>query len=113
MRIKSTAVRPDNRNMLVCAGCYAAAAQDALGVFAHQVKCGIIIIGVRHCTVIAVSNLNTHFLAEGLEFAVAAALAGKAAPVLSLIHILTNMPFAFAYSMVSRSARIPCHPYIS
>ena len=78
MGIKAAAVRADNGHMLIRAGGDTAAAENALGIIAHQVIGAVVVDGIRHRALIAGGILHAKLLAERLQLAVVASLAGQA-----------------------------------
>ena len=69
--------------MLVGASGHAAAAEDALSIVADQILRGFILLGLRFCTVKVLGVVHAQLIAEGLQLAASAALAGEA---LAVVH---------------------------
>ena len=75
--VKASVVSADDAYLLLSAGCYAAAAEDTLGVVAQEVQCGdiLVIVGLSaHELLLVYSVLE----AESLQLAVVGAGAGEA-----------------------------------
>ena len=75
--VEATVIGADDRHVLILAGGNTAAAQDALGVVALQVQGGEVLASSRHSALKAVLLFNAHVVAQLLELAIAAALAGQ------------------------------------
>ena len=78
MGVKTAAVRTDNSHMLVRARGDAAAAENTLGIVAHEMQRAVVVDRVRHRSLVARGVLDAELLAERLQLAVLAALAGQA-----------------------------------
>lgn len=76
--IEATVVSTDNSNMLLLASSYAATAKDALGVVANKMHCGCVLAACGNSTIETVFCVDTHFVTELLELAVAASLTAEA-----------------------------------
>ena len=77
--LETSVVRADNADRLeMFTGGYAAAAEDTFVVVADHMGCGFVEFEFVHGTFICVRVVYAVFLAEGLQFAVAAPDAGKA-----------------------------------
>lgn len=114
--IEAAVVRADHGDVLLLAGRDAATAEDALRVVALEVQRGVILLARRHRALEAVLVVDAHVVAELLQLAGAASLAGEAlgghgrraaAPASffwtsGTFGVLVNTSHAFVYGIYAR-----------